>query len=295
MVGHGRAGDRLAIEPGGRQARVRSVQVHDAAVDEAAAGQRVAVSLVGVERRDVGRGDTLADEGTLSVGYRLECDVEVLEDAPRALRNAERVMVHLGTAETPARVAVRGGDAIEPGSHGRVQLRLQHPVAAADGDHVVIRLTSPRTTVAGGLVVDAAPTRDGRPRPEPVAAAPQPAARELSDEGADDLERRLAESPFAPPSLTAADQAAAAYLAQADRIVRAGKDLAFTSEAFVQARDAAVEIAAEHGSVTLAQLRDRLGISRRYAQALLEAMDSHGITRRVGDERVLRRRSREEA
>jgi selenocysteine-specific elongation factor len=46
--------------------------------------------------------------------------------------------------------------------------------------------------------------------------------------------------------------------------------------------------------VTLAQLRDRLGISRKYAQALLEALDAHGVTRRVGDERVLRRRGRDE-
>ena len=46
------------------------------------------------------------------------------------------------------------------------------------------------------------------------------------------------------------------------------------------------------GQLTIAALRDRLGISRRYAQALLEAMDGAGVTRRVGDARVLRRRSR---
>ena len=75
--------------------------------------------------------------------------------------------------------------------------------------------------------------------------------------------------------------------------MRAGRDLAFTAEAFATARDATVEIASAAGTVTLAQLRDRLGISRKYAQALLEAMDANGITRRVGDERVLRRRARE--
>jgi selenocysteine-specific elongation factor len=75
--------------------------------------------------------------------------------------------------------------------------------------------------------------------------------------------------------------------------VRAGRDLAFTAAAFAAARDAAVDIAGAGGSVTLAQLRDRLGISRKYAQALLEAMDANGITRRVGDERVLRRKARE--
>ena len=72
--------------------------------------------------------------------------------------------------------------------------------------------------------------------------------------------------------------------------MRAGRDLAFTAEAFEEARAATVELAGAAGSVTLAQLRDRLGISRKYAQALLEALDAHGITRRVGDERVLRRR-----
>ncbi len=40
--------------------------------------------------------------------------------------------------------------------------------------------------------------------------------------------------------------------------------------------------------MTLAQVRDLLGTSRKYAQALLENMDQERITRRVGDERVLR-------
>ena len=41
--------------------------------------------------------------------------------------------------------------------------------------------------------------------------------------------------------------------------------------------------------ITLAGFRDALGISRRNAQLLLERFDSDGLTRRVGDERVLRR------
>ena len=48
------AGDRLRLEPSGRDVRVRSVQVHDRDVERAEAGQRVAVSLPGVERGDVG-------------------------------------------------------------------------------------------------------------------------------------------------------------------------------------------------------------------------------------------------
>jgi selenocysteine-specific elongation factor len=289
-----RAGDRLAIMPSGREVRVRSVQVHDAPVETAAAGQRVAVALVGVDRDQVARGDTLAAPGSLTAGYRLECDVEVLADAPHALRGGERVTVHHATTETPARVAVREGEAIEPGQTGRAQLRLQRPIAAVAGDHIVIRLTAPQATVAGGVVIDPTPSRSGREpeRPQPPAA---PAARVLSDAGADELERRLAEAPFAPPPLRPDDQGAAAYLADAGRIVRAGRELAFTRAAFDQAQATAVELATERGSVTLAQLRDQLGCSRRYAQALLEALDAHGVTRRVGDARVLRRGHRNAA
>ena len=46
------------------------------------------------------------------------------------------------------------------------------------------------------------------------------------------------------------------------------------------------------GSITLARFRDLLGSSRRPAQLLLERFDADGLTRRVGDARVLRRRAR---
>ncbi len=288
------AGDHLALEPGSRPVRVRSVQVHDSPVERAGAGQRVAVALVGIERSQVRRGDTLAGEGSLRASFRLDCQVEVLAQAPHGLRNGERVTVHHGTSETHARVVVRGAEAIDAGSAGRVQLRLEQALPAREGDHVVIRLTGPPATIAGGVVIDPAPTRSGRPAetaPVPAAAAakrPAPSAG-----GAEALLSRLAADPFAPPPLEPGEREAAAHLAGRGDVVLAGRDLAFTAAAYADARLAAVAIAGEHGSVTIAQLRDRLGCSRRYAQALLEAFDAEGITRRVGDERVLRRRGRE--
>ncbi len=288
------AGDRLAIEPGGREVRVRSVQVHDAAVERAGAGQRVALALVGVERGQVRRGHTLASPGVLRASYRLDCELRVLAGAPQALRSGLPVTVHHGTAEVPARIAVRGAAAIEPGEAGAVQLRLSRPLAALRDDQLVVRLTAPQTTVAGGRVLDPAPARTLRPRPA-AAAKPEPAEPAGPPAGADELLARLAAEPLTPPALGPADQAAAAWLAAQGTIVRAGKELAFTAAGFETARQAAVELAGESGSVTLAQLRDRLGISRKFAQGLLEAMDARGVTRRVGDERVLRRRGREPA
>jgi selenocysteine-specific elongation factor len=44
------------------------------------------------------------------------------------------------------------------------------------------------------------------------------------------------------------------------------------------------------GSATIASVRDELGTSRKYAQALLEHLDGQKVTVRRGDEHVLRRR-----
>jgi selenocysteine-specific elongation factor len=287
------AGDRLVIQPGGREVRVRSVQVHDHPAERAAAGQRVALALVGVERAQVKRGHVVATPGSFLETFRLECDLNVLESAPRPLRNGEPVTLHHGTAETPARVAIPGGGDLAPGAAGRVQLRLRTRTVAASGDHVVVRLTGPAATVAGGTVTDPNPPRVRRAappaaRPEPVRAPePAPAAE------ADELYARLAAQPLTPPAIGPADERPLAHLVETGRAVRAGRDLAFTTEALATAQTAVVELAGATGRVTLAQLRDRLGISRKFAQGLLEALDARGVTRRVGDERILRRRALE--
>ena len=135
------AGDMLRVEPRGKTVRVRSVQVHDAPVEDAAAGQRVAVNLPTVERRDLARGDVLVEPGHYPVSYRLDVRLEEIADIPAA------VTVHVGTKAVPARVAREGAYA---------QLRLAEPVVAARGDRVVLRA---QTTVGGGVVLDPAPRR----------------------------------------------------------------------------------------------------------------------------------------
>ena len=67
-----------------------------------------------------------------------------------------------------------------------------------------------------------------------------------------------------------------------------GDGVAFGADAYREMVERIVAHLRGSGSITLAQVRDLLGTSRKYAQALLEHMDEEHITRRVGDERVLR-------
>jgi len=71
-------------------------------------------------------------------------------------------------------------------------------------------------------------------------------------------------------------------------MVRVSGDVAFTKSSFDSAVAMVQEIVAANGSVTVAQLRDRMGASRRPVLALLEYLDAQRVTRRVGDLRVLR-------
>jgi selenocysteine-specific elongation factor len=135
------AGDVLRAEPSGRTVRVRSVQVHDRPVDRADAGQRVAVNLPAVERRELARGDVLVEPGRYPTSYRLDIRLTELASIPPA------VTVHIGTRAVPARV-VR--------DDGYAQLRLDSTVVAARGDRVVLRTD---TTVGGGIVLDPSPPR----------------------------------------------------------------------------------------------------------------------------------------
>src|SRR5947207_7114094 len=64
------AGDVLRAQPSDRVVRVRSVQVHDAPVERAKAGQRVAVNLPTVERSELARGDVLVEPGHYQLSYR---------------------------------------------------------------------------------------------------------------------------------------------------------------------------------------------------------------------------------
>jgi selenocysteine-specific elongation factor len=357
------AGDELRLEPAGRTVRVRSVQVHDSPVERAEAGQRVALTLPGVERHDVRRGDALVSPGAFPVSYRL--DVALAELEP--IGDAARVSVHHGTSRLPARL-LRIGDRW-------AQLRLAEPVVAARGDRVVLRTA---TTVGGGRVLDPAPPRhrdaarlerldrgdvaatihepvhldalrhvlDGAPAgveragpwafsgswreelerdlrariaaadpldpgvpvpSEPWAADVVPmlglerrgaklylpgAAADLGERAADadELERRLEAAGTAAVKVEDADLAR--FLEREGRLVRLGEDHAIGRAGYERAREIAVDEGTSAGELTLARFRDLLGSGRRDAQLLLERFDADGLTRRIGDRRVLRRAAR---
>jgi selenocysteine-specific elongation factor len=405
-----KVGEEMEVVPKGTIVRIRGLQRHNQKVEYIGPGSRVAANLIGVEKSDLERGDVLAAPHALQPANRIDASLRVLSSAPQPVRHGAQMVMHTGTVEVGCRVIVLEGDEIAPGGRGWVQMYLARAIAAAPGDHFVLRVPSPAMTVAGGAFVDVAPRKHPRhdsavreslarrasgdvlqeelrkyPRGVAVSAllkatvAPKadidrlearrlgdwifsedawrsivtraameletyhgafpfrpgmareelrsklgvPAAsfaavvRGLVEDGqvterngslaapahsvaiemdgpAMKLVRLLEAQSFAPPSLaeamqqTGADEEMVRALAQRGDIVRVSDDVAFSKDAYYAAVAIVKEIVASSGSVTVAQLRDRMSASRRPVLALLEHLDSERVTRRVGDARILR-------
>jgi selenocysteine-specific elongation factor len=71
-------------------------------------------------------------------------------------------------------------------------------------------------------------------------------------------------------------------------LVRLSDDVVYLAETFEKMKGQVVEQIRENGSLTIAQVRDLFGASRKYALALMEYLDEQRVTRRRGDARVLR-------
>jgi selenocysteine-specific elongation factor len=296
-------GDALHLLPGPRRARAREVQIHDQSVERAQAGQRVAVNLSGVSVGEVQRGDVVIGAGhDLGETYLIDAELQFEDREPGG---GERVQVHHGTRETPARLTWLGGS--------YWQLRLEQPLVPAAGDRLVARQIAPPDTLGGGRVLDPHPRKHGPSReltvrlarlargeaPDPDfgagaapgagAGAPVTAPVPLSA-AALLVERRLRDAGHEPPLDAELDDAALAELREAGRAVRVTQSLHYHPDVLAEITERVVATAQRAGgSITLAQLRDELGTSRKFAQALLEHLDAERVLIRRGDEHLLRR------
>ncbi|TMB64369.1 MAG: hypothetical protein E6J43_13570 [Chloroflexi bacterium] len=100
---------------------------------------------------------------------------------------------------------------------------------------------------------------------------------------------QLRASPFSPQTDASLDDELLAYLEARGEIVCVSDGVAFATDAYREMVERVSAHIRDNGSVTLAEVRNMLSTSRKYAQALLEHMDAERITRRVEDARVLRR------
>lgn len=153
----------VRLLPLGREARVRTIEVHGAAVEEARGGARVALALAGLAREEVPLDAVLvrADEPWESTRV-LRADVTLVQDV-EPIGPRHRLRFHVGTADVGARCIALGGP-LAGGETRAVRIVLDAPVVLRAGDRFVLRGGARIGTLGGGCVADPLPT-SARARP----------------------------------------------------------------------------------------------------------------------------------
>ena len=158
----------------------------------------------------------------------------------------------------------------------REELRSRLGLPSASYGRVLAALTAQGVLVEEGALVRA-PDHEVRLGPEQERAASA-------------YLRALEAQPYSPPTDGRPDPELLAVLASQGKVVRISADVVFASGAYERMVERIVERLGESGKITVADVRDMFGASRKYALPLLEYLDQQRITRRVGDERVLVKR-----
>jgi len=164
-------GDRVLRLPGSEPGRVRRLEVYGEEAEEGRAGECVACNVTDLPPDALSRGDALCGCDAFQPVTMIEAELCLLAQLEAPLKDYLEVHLHVGTAETMARVAVLDDIRLQPDRAYFVQLRLDDALPVAPGDRFVIRAglsgagQGRLTTIGGGRVLGISNMRLRRNRP----------------------------------------------------------------------------------------------------------------------------------
>ncbi|MFV9095904.1 selenocysteine-specific translation elongation factor [Klebsiella aerogenes] len=155
LSGEVKIGDTLWLTGANKPMRVRGLHAQNQPVEQARAGQRIALNIVGdAQKEDLSRGDWL-----LSAQPAEPCERAIVELTCHApLSQWQSLHIHHAASHITGRVSLLEGNLAE--------LVLDTPLWLADNDRLVLRDISARLTLAGARVVTLNPPRRGKRKPE---------------------------------------------------------------------------------------------------------------------------------
>ena len=385
-----KVGDPVTVYPSRLETRVRNLQVHSHDVQEAYAGQRVAVNLAGLKKTDLNKGDVVAAPNSMHTTMMIDIKLTILKDCQREILNATRLHLYHGARDILCKVVLLDRDSVSAGESCYAQLRLEEEIAVKTGDRFVLRFYSPLETIGGGvrdyssrfetldflqiqtgipkeqfdqqvqkLVKDKAafkvsdnivihadylnklkdsavklltayhqenPLREGMKKDEfrnkLIKYEDMSIVDRITDSlvnrkvlkyvnncvalydfevqqdtNQEEIENAFREGGFSPES---PDQIAARFpkiknfkavieaLINSGKLIRVEEKILLHADYYNKALEMAKEHVAKNGQITLAEMRDLMGASRKFAVAILEYWDKRGITKKVGDARTFK-------
>ncbi len=149
-----KSGDELYVVPSGRRARIKSIQTFKQQREHTFQGARTALSLTGVSKDEISRGDCLISpdewQGTKNIALRVK--LSDLNHIP--LAHNREVTLLIGTTEIVAKARLFKEDNFKQANEGVCLLDIDQKVLARLDDRVILRYPTPDVLVGGGEVVD---------------------------------------------------------------------------------------------------------------------------------------------
>jgi selenocysteine-specific elongation factor len=144
------------LQPQNKEVRIRALQNHNQQVEMVLPGMRSALNLPDFQPNDIPRGSVIAgmslpSSRTLDVLLRRS---DRLGAEARPLKNLSSVQLHYGSARFSARATLLDRRELLPGENGIARLHFEEPIFAFLGDRFVLRDSSARRTIAGGIVLE---------------------------------------------------------------------------------------------------------------------------------------------
>jgi selenocysteine-specific elongation factor len=153
-----RRGQQIVVYPSNLEPRIRSIQSHGHELEVAHPGMRTAINLPDLSVDQIKRGDVLTLPGhgtpTSTLIVRVEEPPRRSRTVAYRVKNGSSIYVHHGTSRVASRIRFSQNGSREGEKQKVAHLKLASPIFAFVGDRFVVRDSSERHTMAGGIVLD---------------------------------------------------------------------------------------------------------------------------------------------
>ena len=156
ISGELKKGDEIQILPAEKIGRVRGLQSHEKLVESVKLGDRAAVNIAGLDKKDLWRGAELVSNGWLKPTSQIVAQISMIPKTKWIIKSKQRVRIHVGTQELLGRIFLIK-KSLKEGESGNVLIKFEESAVVAMDDRFVIRSYSPLNTIGGGIVLDTDP------------------------------------------------------------------------------------------------------------------------------------------
>ena len=142
-------GDSIIILPKKKSAKIRNMQINGNDVKKGTDHSRLAINLQGVNKDQINRGDVIRPIKNDFIATKFDASIRNISE--KKIITNKKIMLHIGTTHSEARIKLLGIDELNKNIEGLCQIQLFQPISINQFDNFIIRFSG--ETIAGGEIL----------------------------------------------------------------------------------------------------------------------------------------------